>query len=138
MVSQKEREGKQVKYRFSKKQAVHLKKKRQNKILSRGVIIAILAFFLCCLGILGQAFRISYLNQQVVTLEREVDALRSENDTKQGKLTESQNDTEIKAIARSYGMKEATPSQKITETVTKQNPNEEETESNDWYRRLFK
>lgn len=107
-------------------------------MLSRGSIIAVVLIFLCCAGVVGQRIFISNLDQQVQSLEEDVEMLRSENDARQGQLTESQNDTEIKATARSYGMTEATASQKIVETITKQEIDDETLENEQWYHNLFK
>lgn len=122
---------------LTRSQKMRIRKKNQNRMLSKAGIIIIVILFVCCLGILCQRLMISKLDQQVQKLKTECQDLQSENDAKQGQLTESQKDTEIKATARSYGMTEASAGQKIVETVTEQTIDDTSVETNRWYNRLF-
>lgn len=126
------------KNKMTRSQEMRIRKQRQNIMFSKTGIIIIIILFVCCLGILCQRLIISGLDQQVQKLKTECQELQSKNDAKQGQLTESQKDTEIKATARSYGMTEAGAGQKIVETVSEQTIDDSGVGKNRWYNRLFK
>lgn len=102
--------------RRNKTKKVYTYKRTYMRTQSSWLLLVGAIIFLLCVGVLFQQSVISQLNDDVRTMQAQLDEKIAMNDSKSGELIANSDWDSIEATARSYGMKELTPSQYAYET----------------------
>ena len=103
-------------------------------------MIAAVLIFVVCIGLLFQQSMISELNEEVRTMQAELEDKQAVNDSKNGQIMASTDDLSgIEATARGYGMTTPTASQYVYETTMENTQRASaDTQSDSWLRSIFK
>lgn len=100
-----------------KKAKTHSRGKRKRLTGVSYIMIAAAVVFVVCTGLLFQQSLISELNEEVRTMQGQLDEKKAYNDSKDGQLMSGTNDmSSIEATARNYGMTTPSTGQYIYET----------------------
>lgn len=105
------------------------------------LMIAAVLIFVVCIGLLFQQSMISELNEEVRTMQAELEDKQAVNDSKNGQIMASSSDSDgsIEATARGYGMTTPTASQYVYETTMENTQRASaDTQSDSWLRSIFK
>lgn len=104
------------------------RKKAENKPYrmspqNRNLFLKLIGLFCILIILLFFQSHIVRLNEDVRTLQSELDTINAEIDSKNGRLISNTDLKTIEAQARSYGMTEAQPNQYVYETAAKKQKN---------------
>ncbi|WP_195268721.1 RAMP4 family protein [Eubacterium sp. 1001713B170207_170306_E7] len=104
------------------------------------LVIAAVLIFVVCIGLLFQQSMISELNEEVRTMQAELEDKQAVNDSKNGQIMASTEDLSgIEATARGYGMTTPTASQYVYETTMENTQRASaDTQGDSWLRSIFK
>ena len=104
------------------------------------LMIAAVLIFVVCIGLLFQQSVISELNEEVRTMQAELEDKQAVNDSKNGQIMASTDDLSgIEATARGYGMTTPAASQYVYEkTMENTQRASADTQGDSWLRSIFK